>query len=459
MSRPAGAFYGSIGTEDIVSSALPIINATDAARIVGERRSQRVVTAFILSGLIFMLLPGSFLGVWNLISISEGHRPETISQAWLQAHGQAQIFGWIGSFILGIGFYSLTKMKSTKAFPVRAGWTAWALWTTGVLLRWFGGVTADAWRTLLCLSVLFQLAGFLAFYVPVRRHRPSAAGDARDTAWMHLVAWATLAFLVTLAVNGWMTLHQAINGDSPALPHRADQQIVVLAVWGVLVPTIWGFNARWLPVFLGLRPPNQKVLYAAYAFSVLGVLATFASLLAVAQVAFLIAALLAIEGLHVWQRSIHPPKLLHVHRSFPKFVRLAYGWLLISCLLSILAVRWDTSGGIWGASRHALTVGFVAIMVFAIGQRVLPAFCGMRVLWSERLMGWSLALLFLGCSLRVLTEPLAYEGIWTAAWKVLPLSAVIELTAVSLFAINLGITIFRAPPRPAIITPRPAIIN
>src|SRR5215472_18757043 len=29
--------------------------------------------------------------------------------------------------------------------------------------------------------------------------------------------------------------------------------------------------------------------------------------------------------------------------------------------------------GIWGASRHALTVGFIAAMVFSVGQRVLPS--------------------------------------------------------------------------------------
>lgn len=428
-----------------MSTQLPIVNPSDSVRIRGERQSQRVVTAFVLSGLVFMLLPGSFLGVWNLLSISQGHRPESISQAWLQAHGQAQIFGWIGSFILGIGFYSLTKMKTTRAFPVYGGWIAWGLWTAGVLLRWFGGVSSDAWRMLFCLSALLQFAGFIVFYLSVRRHRPGAATDAKDKAWMNLVAGATLAFLVTLAANGWMAVHQAIYGDSPALPHWPDQQLVVLAVWGVLVPTIWGFNARWLPVFLGLKPTNQKALYAAYALSVSGVVATLLGFLPVAEVILLVASLLSVEALHIWTSSVHLPKLLHVHRSFPAFVRLAYAWLVVSCLLSILAVRWDTSGGMWGASRHALTVGFVGVMVFAIGQRVLPAFCGMRVLWSEGLMAWSLYLLFLGCLLRVTMEPLAYEGIWLPAWKVLPVSAVTELTAVSLFAVNLGVTIFRAP--------------
>lgn len=109
----------------------------------------------------------------------------------------------------------------------------------------------------------------------------------------------------------------------------------------------------------------------------------------------------------------------------------------------MIAVRWDFSGGIWGASRHAITVGFVAVMVFAIGQRVLPAFCGMRILCSTSLMAWSLYLLFAGCLLRVIAEPLAYEHIWASAWSILPISAVAELAAVSLFALNIGVTVFR----------------
>ena len=46
---------------------------------------------------------------------------QPLSPAWLQAHGQAQVFGWVGSFILGIDFYSLTKMQSTRTFPVLRG--------------------------------------------------------------------------------------------------------------------------------------------------------------------------------------------------------------------------------------------------------------------------------------------------------------------------------------------------
>jgi heme/copper-type cytochrome/quinol oxidase subunit 1 len=116
-----------------------------------EESAQRLMMAYAITGLFFMLLPGTFLGVWNLISISGG-RASSISTAWIQAHGHAQIFGWIGTFILGIGFYSIPKMTLTsgRVQPSR-GWAAWGLWTSGVLLRWACGFYHLYWRTLLPL--------------------------------------------------------------------------------------------------------------------------------------------------------------------------------------------------------------------------------------------------------------------------------------------------------------------
>src|SRR5690349_17227762 len=60
-----------------------------------ETRLQRVVTVWIVSGLLFMLAPGTFLGVLNLIGISNNQSGAATDPAWLQAHGHAQIFGWI----------------------------------------------------------------------------------------------------------------------------------------------------------------------------------------------------------------------------------------------------------------------------------------------------------------------------------------------------------------------------
>ena len=89
-------------------------------------------------------------------------------------------------------------------------------------------------------------------------------------------------------------------------------------------------------------------------------------------------------------------------------------------------------------------------MVFAIGQRVLPAFCGMRLLYSKKLMFASLAVLNLAASFAwprrsPHTRPIA------CCMDTLPISAVTELTAVTLFALNLGITLLLPPPYPAVL--------
>lgn len=152
---------------------------------------------------------------------------------------------------------------------------------------------------------------------------------------------------------------------------------------------------------------------------------------------FAVGAVFSVLGTRVFEPSINEPKTRGVHASFPFFLRSAYAWLLIAAGLGIAASQWDTSGGIWGASRHALTVGFISVMILCVGQRVLPAFAGMRILWSTRLMFLALLLLTLGCGARVSSEVLAYQGYADWAWRVLPLSAFLELTAVSLFAINL----------------------
>jgi hypothetical protein len=161
------------------------------------------------------------------------------------------------------------------------------------------------------------------------------------------------------------------------------------------------------------------------------------------------ASILASWALRVFERARKPAKTIGVSASFPYFVRGAYVWLLIAAVLGIFAAVADSYGGIWGASRHSLTVGFLATMVFSIGPRVLPAFCGMRLLYSKKLMFASLAILNLGCLLRVASEIPAYEGNLQAAWRVLPVSAMTELGAVVLFALNLGITLVLPPPRPA----------
>ena len=233
------------------------------ALVEREVKLQRLVTVYIVTGLLFMLLPGTFLGVWNLISISGQQSLEALSPAWLQAHGHAQIFGWIGTFVLGIGFYSLSKMARLPSFAIARGWMCYGLWTSGLTMRWTANVTGWEWQILLPVSAALELAGFLTLFLTVRGHRP-AASTARPKAgrmdvWIWMVAGSSTWFLITLVINFVATVYVSWLGTGPALPHKWDQRMLMLPTWGFLVPAVWGFNARWLPVFLRSPRPGSPV--------------------------------------------------------------------------------------------------------------------------------------------------------------------------------------------------------
>jgi uncharacterized protein involved in response to NO len=434
------------------------LNPEEIAELTRAREEAlaRLLMLYIVTGLGFMLLPGTFLGVWNLIAISGREAADSISPSWIQAHGSAQVFGWIGTFILGIGFYSIPKLRRMEPFALWAARLCWAIWTAGVLLRWVSNVYAWHWRVLVPVSAALQLAAFAVFFHSVSGHKPPQAAVLevlrpngkrypRFEIWAVIVIGATVGLMLTLIANFAGALYIALYAATPALPPAFDERFLVLAAWGFLVPFVWGFSAKWLPVFLGLQATRNRLLAAAFLMNTLGVMAALCGRFGISAVTIWSAALLAPLALRMFERPQQKAKLQGVHSSFPWFVRLAYVWAMAAAGLGIWAAWAGNSTGIGGASRHALTVGFLALMVFNIGQRVLPAFSGMRLLFSPRLMFTASLLLAFGCLLRVTSEILAYRNYAAWAWHCLPVSAVTELTAVTLFAGNLVLTFLRPP--------------
>ena len=413
--------------------------------IAREQSLSRLLMTYIVTGLIFMLLPGTFLGVWNLIKISSRVAVASIAPAWIQAHGHAQLFGWVGTFILGIGFYSIPKLRKLKPFALWEGWVCWGLWVVGVTTRWLSNIYPWHWRILMPLSAALELVAFLIFFQAVATHQRSGGVRKPWVPWIFVVIAATLGLLASLALNLGASIQVALQGTSPAFPHKFDQRYLIVSTWGFLVPMVWGFSSRWLPVFMGLRPLRNPLLLTALGLNTAGVAAGFFEHFTIAGVLLLGGAITAIAAIRFFEPAAKPAKTVNVHESFPIFIRIAYGWLLVAAALGVWAARAGAAPGIWGASRHALTVGFIAAMIFCVGQRILPSFCGMRVLWSPRLMLVMLVLLMTGCTLRVASEILAYQDYAAWAWSVLPVSALIELTAVTLFAINLFVTFLRPP--------------
>jgi hypothetical protein len=416
------------------------IFAASAARETGL---SRMLMVYIATGLAFMLLPGTFLGVWNLLAISSRRASDSAPAAWIRAHGHAQIFGWIGTFILGIGFYSIPKLRRLKWFALGSAWTSWALWTAGVSLRWVAGVYGWHWRVLLPVSAAFELAAFVIFFRTVSGHRVEGAANQKLETWVLVVIAGMVGLMLALLVNAGAAAFLCWRGVSAELPADINQRILVLQAWGFLVPFVWGFSARWLPVFLGLRPLRERALLGALGVNSAGVVAALLGRPVIVAWLLLAGMSGAIYALRIFDRPARAAKVEGVHSTFPVFVRMAYAWAAVAAALGIWAALAGNAQGIAGASRHALTVGFLATMIFSVGQRVLPAFSGMRLLFSPRLMFLGLLLLAGGCFLRVSSEILAYQGLVRSAWSWLPVSAILEMVAVTTFAVNLSVTFAR----------------
>jgi uncharacterized protein involved in response to NO len=267
-----------------------------------------------------MLLPGTFLGVWSLISIS-GHRGAAISASWIQAHGHAQIFGWIGTFILGIGFYSIPKKANRTAQPASHGWVAWALWTTGVLMRWAAGFYHLYWRLLFPVSAMLELCAFLIFLQSVKGHRPakSTHSTGHKPVWMIAVLVGTAGFGAGLLMNLLTVLCVSVRNTGPEFPAATESRFLTLLAYGFIVPTVWGFSARWLPVFLGLKLVDDSRLGYALLLNITGIVLTLVGLSHIAAWVIGFSAIIAFTSFHLFGETERPAKVAGVHHSFPAF--------------------------------------------------------------------------------------------------------------------------------------------
>ena len=416
----------------------------DYADPAWERKSARVLAAFILSGLFFLALPGTFLGVWNLLQISSHHSHNAASTAWIQAHGHAQLFGWVGSFILGISLYILPKFRGRPLRTFSLVWSIWGLWTAGVALRWWVGIGGEGWRFGLPASALLELAAYLlAQWALVLKSSQKTKKPQDLGSWLGIWGFASLsaALILNLSLCIWL----ALNGRSPVFPPEWDLSFLIIVLWGFAVVMAWGFSTRFVTVFLGLVPPDHGSARP------LGIGIATLLFLALARQFFLADLLIlalsvyAVWALRIFHKPARPPKLAGAYRHYPAFVRLAYAWLIAGAMLGVAADLVPRASGLGGASRHAVTVGFIALLILAIGPRILPSFLNGRELYSTRWMAASLWLLSVGCLLRVSSEAIAYSA-GGSAWNLLPISAYLEFAGVLAFVVNITATLVQPLP-------------
>jgi hypothetical protein len=404
--------------------------------------------AFIRSAIGITLTFGTAWGAHILGTIALRQSFDAPNYAGTQAHGHAQLYGWVGLFILGVAYFSLPKILNGKLRSLRVGWTVFGLMLSGILLRAVAQPLADRpfFGALLVTSGVLELlaVGLFVFDVGrlfVRNPKPEPRYErfllASLTALVALAAW-NLALVAPL----WLA-------PGTVIPDPANSRFLYLAVFGFIGNMILGYSLRLLPVFLGLRPTRAGLILPAFLLFNAGVLTRVfggeltSGLLTTAGAGLYFAALC------IFEPALMPAKTRGVDASFPWFVRLAYFWFAVAVAMVLGGDLYAAATGLapvhiyTGAWRHAVTVGFITTLMVGLGYRLLPLFAGTD-LWRPSWMRASFWLLAIGNAMRVGFQLATASGErW--AFLLMGMSGVLELAALTLFGISIAKTLGRRP--------------
>lgn len=399
---------------------------------------------FLLASIAVTLTLGSTLGMINLARLTTpwfgGMTPGSV-----RAHAFAQVFGFVGLFIIGIACHVLPRFA---AVPLAAAWL-----TRPVLAAQIAGVLAIAGAFMLDQQPIQWLwaSGSLAlvvaaamFLVVIRRTVAGVRAE-RFGRWVVAgAAWQALTACGSLAA-AWQGEPAIIQALWPA------------ALWGFAGAWIFGIGRRIFPGFLKWQPRSPAAETPAFFAYQAGVaLSTAAAwpfdgdaptlLVAAGALSLLVAV-----PLFSWCLGVRAPSTVRhdVEGGYQRYIVAAWAWLLVALLVGPF---WTLVAAVRGAvvpplvtdfSRHALAFGFVAQVMMGVATRVLPVFTG-NALWSRRAQSGTFYLLNASVAIRAL-EAVVSVGLVPAAWPLIALAGPPAVAAVGLFACNVVFTIYGRP--------------
>ena len=343
---------------------------------------------------------------------------------WLplaQVHGQVQTLGFAGLFIFAVGTVIFPRFLAAPDWDARQAELGGLLLAAGVALRAATQpLDSSAARSVgLLLSGLLELAGPLLFAgALVRGCRRSVQPFG---VWQLALGIGFGSLMLALLLNLWAVLRLALDGAS-IVPPALDEAIVYLEVRGFIVGVGLAVSLRIFPQFLLLRPARATAFAWLLPSYAVGIVMTELGWLtlelwpterlpaAAARATGDTLALLALVGfvlaLRLYEPAARESGRPHITNPTRLWFRLAYAWLLGSTLLhAALSLREELGGPAAGftelsAARHALTMGFLVVLLVGMASRILPGYSGWA-LQHPRFLGWTIGLLLAGAAVRV----------------------------------------------------------
>ncbi len=419
---------------------------------------------YFVGGILVVLTAGATWGAWLLATIAWTGSFQSISLSSINAHGEAQMFGWVGLFIMGFAYQAFPRLWHTNlAAPRLAAW-AFVLLIAGLIVRTIGIASAETWSLAPAVALFggaLEVAAVLIFTGQIVA--TLAGSGAKIEPYIGFAVAALAWFVVSSVVSVWHTWNTMTAASLDRLVwYVATYQSPLrdLQIHGLALFMILGVSQRMLPALYELpRVPDRRAwrTLALLVGAVLGEVVLFlvyrwTSNRAFAMWLTLPQAMLAI-GCATIVLPWKPWQPFPVHDRSAKFVRAAFGWLAVSFCMLLLAPAYQYayqhlgvarpvpfSHAYQGAIRHAITVGFISLMIMGFAAKVVPTLNGIDPKTLAGLVGPFL-LVNTGCLLRVVTQPLTD---WLGdIYPLLGVSGTLEVTGLAWWGFGLVGIIWR----------------
>ncbi|HUG55863.1 MAG TPA: NnrS family protein [Candidatus Limnocylindrales bacterium] len=331
-----------------------------------------LTVAFLGASMLVALTAGFGLGAWLLLHLTLAVPvPEGGWTALVQLHGHAQLFGFAGLLVMGIGYRVLPRFRGADDPAPLVMAASLGLVTTGLLLRFAQLMPEVAGRdVLLLLSGTLTVAGTL-LYARAGLEVLGAGGNPRRAD--EAVLGAAIAWTPVGALWSLVSLGPLAAGSS-----GADGVASSAAIWALLLGSIGGHilgvSLRVAPAFIGAPVAPTRLVLAGAALWNAGVVGMTLEV-ALAPLVLLAGALALVHAVGPFRRTAAVRPLPVPARITRAGFRAAYAWLIVALALLTLASA-APFGGSLNAIRHALALGFLMSMVFAVGARLIPALTG-----------------------------------------------------------------------------------
>lgn len=375
---------GHAGTADIPLDA-PIARHPD----VVPAREDRTYLLFIGSAMLLTLFGGLVLAV--LVSLAASGAFLSDRLPWLiQAHGWAQLEGWAGLFVAGMGIRILPRFAGMR--PLHREWpvTVFVLLFLGVVVRvacqpMTGGVAALG---LLAGEVLWA-AGAALFAITLGALL--LQGRGRGQAW-HAFALAGSGWWAVWSIASVVAGIDGFRNDG-FVTLRLDDALAWTVMLGAVGNFTWAVQGRSVPIFFGRKQPGLRrialpatllnagtalILAAAWNGSTVAIRVSGAGLVLAGLGLVLIA---PVAG-SCWGKA---GRLRPRARSAARFVlvannaAVAAGLLLAWAGVATLVDGSFAAPAARDAARHAIGLGLITMLIVGMAQLIAPFFALKRI--------------------------------------------------------------------------------